>query len=145
MVSNPTPPPAFHLRPHLTNTKKRTLIHPASVLALGLTPPYLAMCNATTTLFARCFGAQAMTCGLVLGTAENLGERGFRAFALAMVPYLVAFNFWFSAWGPRKGMVTSLIWLDFVGNVGFLGGSWYCAKLLGEERREREANEKKGK
>lgn len=79
-----------------------------------------------------------MTCGLVLGTAEDLGERGFRAFALAMVPYVVAFNFWFSAWGPRRGMVTSLIWLDFVGNVGFLGGSWYCAKLLGEVRREGE-------
>ena len=111
----------------------RCLLHPSSVLQLGLTPPYLAMCNATTTLFTRCFGAQAMTCGLVLGTA-TMTPFSFTAFGVAMVPYIV-WNYWYGI-GPARGVVTSMMWLDFAGNVVFGAGSLYCAKLLQEQEEE---------
>lgn len=114
----------------------RCLLHPYSVIALGFTPKYVVMSNATTYLFARCFGAQAMTCGLVLGTSE-MTAFSFTAFGLAMIPY-IGWNFWFGI-GPAKGMVNSLIWLDFAGNVFFMGGSLWCAKVLREvegKRRE---------
>ncbi|KAK3359551.1 hypothetical protein B0T25DRAFT_564541 [Lasiosphaeria hispida] len=110
------------------------LMHPSSVLSLGFTAPYAAMTNATTTLLARCFGAQAMTCGLVLGTS-TMTSFSFTAFGLAMIPYIFGFNYWFGL-GPARGMMTSLIWLDFVGNVFFGLGSLYCAKLLREQEEE---------
>ncbi|KAK4035229.1 hypothetical protein C8A01DRAFT_38321 [Parachaetomium inaequale] len=106
------------------------LLHPYSVIALGFTPKYVAMANVTTHLFTRCFGAQAMTCGLVLGTSE-MTAFSFTAFGLAMIPY-IGWNYWFGV-GPARGMVTSLMWLDFVGNVFFMGGSLWCAKVLREE------------
>ncbi|KAK5652147.1 hypothetical protein OQA88_10789 [Cercophora sp. LCS_1] len=111
------------------------LLHPSSVLALGFTPPYYAICNVTTSLFTRCFGAQAMTCGLVLGTS-TMTSFSFTAFGLAMIPY-IGWNYWFGI-GPGKGMVTSLMWMDFIGNVFFGAGSLYCAKLLKEAEEEEE-------
>lgn len=79
----------------------------------------------------RCFGAQAMTVGLLLGTAP-MNEYSFTAFGIAMVPYL-AFNAWFGI-GPGRGVFTPVLALDFVGNVFFGLGSIYCAKLLREQR-----------
>lgn len=111
-------------------------MHPSSVFALGLTPPYLAISNVTTSLFARCFGAQAMTCGLVLGTS-NMTSFSFTAFGLAMIPY-IGWNYWCGI-GPGKGMVTSMMWMDFIGNVFFGAGSLYCAKLLKEVEEEEQA------
>lgn len=112
----------------------RCLIHPYSVIALGFTPKYVAMSNATTYLFTRCFGAQAMTCGLLLGTS-NMTAFSFTAFGLAMIPY-IGWNFWFSGIGPSRGMINSLMWLDFIGNVFFMSGSLWCGKVLREEARK---------
>jgi hypothetical protein len=56
-------------------------------------------------------------------------RRSFQAFGLAMIPYL-GFNAWFGL-GPGKGVFTPWLWLDFVGNVTFGLGSFYCASLLG--------------
>ncbi|KAH6850523.1 hypothetical protein B0I37DRAFT_352994 [Chaetomium sp. MPI-CAGE-AT-0009] len=106
------------------------LFHPRSVIALGFTPKYVGMSNATTDLFARCFGAQAMTCGLLLGTSE-MSAFSFTAFGLAMIPYIIGWNFWFGV-GPGKGMVNKLMWLDFIGNVFFMGGAFWCARVLRE-------------
>ncbi len=102
------------------------------------------MSNETTHLFVRCFGAQAMTCGLLLGTSD-MTAFSFAAFGLAMIPY-IGWNFWFSGIGPGKGMINSMMWLDFVGNVFFLGGSLWCAKVLREEKGRGSAaeNEREG-
>ncbi|KAK4141236.1 uncharacterized protein C8A04DRAFT_31213 [Dichotomopilus funicola] len=118
------------------------LLHPASVIALGFTPPYVALAanNPTTDLFARCFGAQAMTCGLVLGTSQ-MTAFSFTAFGLAMVPYL-AWNFWFSGVGPKAGMVSGLMVVDFFGNLGFLGGSLWCARVLREVEEDEDGKRK---
>ncbi|KAM7196665.1 hypothetical protein V8F33_006005 [Rhypophila sp. PSN 637] len=105
------------------------LLHPSSVLALGFSTPYAPLVNVTTSIFCRCFGAQAMTCGLVLGTS-TMTSRSFYIFGAAMVPYILGFNFWFGTFGPGKGFFTNLIWLDFVGNIFFLGGSLVAGYLL---------------
>jgi hypothetical protein len=78
----------------------------------------------------RCFGAQAATAGLLLGVSP-MDERAFSAFGLAMVPYLF-FNFWCLI-GPGRGMFTSLLWMDFIGNMTFALGSWHCARLLRQQ------------
>lgn len=81
----------------------------------------------------RCFGAQAMTAGLLLGTS-TMTATSFKAFGLAMLPYL-GFNAWFSGWGPGSGVFTGWLWMDFIGNLVFFGGSMGAAALLGEERK----------
>jgi hypothetical protein len=48
--------------------RPRCLLHPSSVIVLGPAPQY-ALTNRTTSLLMRCFGAQAMTAGLLLGTS----------------------------------------------------------------------------
>ncbi|KAK1763717.1 hypothetical protein QBC33DRAFT_549014 [Phialemonium atrogriseum] len=105
------------------------LFHPSSVISLALTPTYAAF-DPTTSLFCRCFGAQAMTCGLLLGTSD-MTVNSFVAFGLAMIPY-IGFNAWFGI-GPGKGVFTRWLWMDFIGNMVFGLGSMYCAKLLVEE------------
>lgn len=75
-----------------------------------------------------------MTCGLVLGTS-TMTSFSFRAFGLAMLPY-IGWNYWFGGIGPGRGMVTSLMWMDFLGNVFFCAGSFYCAGLLQEQEEE---------
>jgi hypothetical protein len=97
------------------------------------------MSNATTHLFAQCFGAQAMTCGLVLGTSD-MTPFSFTAFGLAMIPYLW-WNFWFG-FGPAKGIITKWMWLDFAGNVFFMGGSLWCAGVLREAAGEKSEGKK---
>lgn len=87
----------------------------------------------------RCFGAQAMTSGLLLGVSP-MDERSFTAFGVAMLPYLM-FNAWFLA-GPGRGVFTNWLFMDLVGNVVFAVGSGYCVKLLREARLEGEG--KKG-
>jgi len=114
------------------------VFHPSSVLSLGFTAPYLALCNVTTSMFVRCWGAQAMTCGLVVGTS-TMTPFSFNAFAAAMLPY-IGWNL-YMGFGPGKGMLTNFLWLDFAGNVFFTLGSLYCAKLLREQ--EEEDKEKK--
>jgi hypothetical protein len=81
-------------------------------------------------LLMRCFGAQALTTGLLLSTSE-MSAKSFTSFGLAMIPYL-GFNAWFLV-GPGRGMFTGFLWLDFVGNVVFLGGSIFAAKLLTDD------------
>lgn len=110
----------------------RCLLFPSTVIGLSLVPKY-ATTEYTPTLLMRCFGAQATTCGVLLGTA-NMTPKSFVAFGLAMIPYL-GFNYWFGV-GPGKGVFTSLLWLDFVGNVTFCAGSFYCAWLLGRDEEE---------
>ncbi|KAJ6027395.1 uncharacterized protein N7446_004009 [Penicillium canescens] len=78
------------------------LLFPSSVITLCLTPRYISF-DHTTLLLMRCFGAQATTCGMLLGTA-TMTRRSFQAFGLAMIPYL-AFNAWFGL-GPGKGQDT---------------------------------------
>lgn len=78
----------------------------------------------------RCFGAQAMTTGLLLGISD-MTVRSFTAFGLAMIPYL-GFNAWFGI-GPGRGMFTKLLWMDFAGNVVFLSGSLVAAIMLRNE------------
>lgn len=83
----------------------------------------------------RCFGAQALTAALLLATSE-MTVRKFTAFGLAMVPYL-GFNAWFGI-GPGRGVFTRWLWMDFLGNVGFLVGSVWAVRLLEEgEGREK--------
>lgn len=106
------------------------LLHPSSVIQLSLTPTY-AIVNRTTELLMRCFGAQAMTAGLLLGMSP-MDERSFSAFGLAMIPF-VAFNAYFLA-GPGRGVFTKWLFMDFVGNVSFGVGSAWCVKLLREKR-----------
>ncbi|KAK4151829.1 hypothetical protein C8A00DRAFT_35498 [Chaetomidium leptoderma] len=105
-------------------------LHPTSVIAFTLTRKYVNMSNATTHLFARCFGAQAMICGLLLGTSE-MTTLSFTVFGLA-VPYLGAY-FWFRGIGPPSGMVNETMWVDFIGNLLVMGGSFSCAKLLKDD------------
>lgn len=81
----------------------------------------------------RCFGAQALTTGLLLGTSD-MTIRSFTAFGLAMIPYL-GFNAWFTV-GPGRGVFTKWLWMDFIGNVFFLTGSLYAAKLLKDDEEE---------
>jgi hypothetical protein len=119
-------------------TLSRCLFHPYSVVALGFTPKYVAMANETTHLFVRCWGAQAMTCGLVLGTSQ-MTAFSFKVFGLAMIPYIVGFNFWFSDIGPAKGMINSWMWVDFIGNMFFMLGSLWCSKVLKEEEERKKA------
>ena len=87
----------------------------------------------------RCFGAQAMTTGLLLGVSP-MNEGSFTFFGLAMIPYLM-FNAWFLI-GPGRGVFTKLLLMDFVGNVVFGAGSAYCVKLLREQREEEESKKK---
>lgn len=96
---------------------------------MSIVPEY-AVVNRLSSLAMQCFGAQAMTCGLVLGTS-TMTSKSFSVFAGAMVPY-IGFNFWFGV-GPGKGLFTKWLWLDFVGNVFFLVGSLYCSTLLKEQ------------
>ncbi|KAK4096407.1 hypothetical protein N658DRAFT_562441 [Parathielavia hyrcaniae] len=94
-----------------------------------------AMANETTYLFVRCFGAQAMTCGVVLGMSQ-MTALSFKVFGLAMIPYIAGFNFWFSGIGPATGVINNWMWLDFIGNTFFMLGSFWCAKVLEEEERQ---------
>ena len=105
------------------------LLDPATIIKLSLTPSY-AIVNRTTQLMMRCFAAQAMTSGLLLGISP-MDRRSFISFGLAMVPYLL-FNGYFLL-GPGRGVFTNWLIADFVGNVFFGLGSAYCAKLLGEQ------------
>lgn len=104
-------------------------LDPATVIKLSLTPTY-AIVNRTTKLMMRCFAAQAMTSGLLLGMSP-MDERSFTSFGLAMIPYLM-FNGWFLL-GSGRGVFTNWLLADFVGNVFFALGSAYCAKVLREE------------
>jgi ABC-type multidrug transport system permease subunit len=105
------------------------------VIALGFTPQY-AILNRTTSILMRCFGAQAMTAGLLL-SASTMTVHSFTAFGLAMIPYL-GFNAWFGI-GPGRGVFTKWLWMDFIGNMVFLSGSLVAAKLLrdGEEEQKK--------
>ena len=76
-----------------------------------------------------------MTSGLLLGVS-NLTARGFALFGLSMIPYL-GFNAWFLV-GPGKGVFTEWLWLDLVGNVVFLSGSLFVAKIMREEERAKD-------
>jgi hypothetical protein len=82
----------------------------------------------------RCFGAQAMTSGLLLGVSD-MTAGSFTAFGFAMMPYL-GFNAWFGI-GPGRGVFTKWLWMDFIGNIVFLGGSLFAAKSLKDENDER--------
>lgn len=62
-------------------------------------------------------GATAQVC---LFHPASVISLGFTAFGLAMIPY-IGWNYWFSGIGPARGMVNSLMWLDFRGNVFFHG------------------------
>jgi hypothetical protein len=75
----------------------------------------------------QCFGAQAATCGLLLAVS-NMTATSFTTFGLAMIPYL-GFNAYFIV-GPGKGFFTNWLLLDLIGNLTFLSGSLYAAKLL---------------
>ena len=68
-----------------------------------------------------------MTSGLLLAVSD-MTVTSFTAFGLAMVPYL-GFNAWFIV-GPGKGLFTNWLWMDLIGNVTFLSGSFLAAKLL---------------
>jgi hypothetical protein len=131
--------PSVHSSIRQLTIAPRCLFHPQSVISLGFTPAFAALANATTRLCMRCFGAQAMTCALVLGTAD-MTVTSFTAFGLAMVPYLVAWNLWFGI-GPGKGMINKWMWLDCIGNLFFMGGSLWCARLLKEEEKDRKKAE----
>ena len=79
----------------------------------------------------RCFGAQAMTAGLLLGTAP-MDERSFASFGLAMIPFL-GFNAYFIV-GPGREVFTKWLLMDLVGNLFFGLGSAFCAKVLREQK-----------
>ena len=75
-----------------------------------------------------------MTCGLLIYTSD-MTERSFTAFGIAMIPYL-GFNAWFGV-GPGRGVFTKWLWMDFIGNLVFFGGSLGAAKLLRDDGRKR--------
>jgi hypothetical protein len=104
------------------------------VIATSLAPQY-ALTNSTTSLLMRCFGAQAMTAGFLLRTS-NVTTTSFTAFGVSMIPYL-GFNAWFII-GPGRDFFTNWLWMDFVGNMVFLSGSLFAAKLLKDDEEEQE-------
>jgi hypothetical protein len=116
---------------------KRCLLHPTSAIRLSLAPEYITL-DRTPLLIMRCFGAQAVTCSLLLGVVD-MTRKSFLAFGAAMVPYL-GFNAWFGV-GPWRGVFTPWLWLDFVGNAGFFFGSLWCARLVGEGKDDGESEE----
>ncbi|KAF4549831.1 Hypothetical protein D9617_20g028870 [Elsinoe fawcettii] len=112
------------------------LIFPTTVLSLTLTTSFTTT-HPATTLLMRCFGAQAATAGLLLGTS-TMTARSFAIFAGAMVPYIVGFNAW-AILGGGRDMFTTWIWMDFIRNSFFLGGSLWAAKMSEEEGRAKRA------
>ena len=62
--------------------------------------------------------------------------KSFTLFGLAMIPYIAVFNFWYGGFGPGAGMFTGFMWLDFLGNLGFMGGSFWAGWLLSGEGEE---------
>jgi hypothetical protein len=57
---------------------------------------------------------------------------------VSMIPYL-GFNAWFII-GPGRGFFTNWLWMDVVGNMVFLSGSLFAAKLLkGDEEEHKKA------
>ncbi|KAH7355406.1 hypothetical protein BKA65DRAFT_498348 [Rhexocercosporidium sp. MPI-PUGE-AT-0058] len=98
-------------------------------LRLSLAPAFFNQAY-TTQLLMQCFGAQAMTVGLLLGVSD-MTVKSFTCFGLAMVPYL-GFNVWFLG-GPGRGVFSRWLWADFVGNIVFFGGSLVAAKLLRDD------------
>ncbi|KAF2224450.1 hypothetical protein BDZ85DRAFT_260985 [Elsinoe ampelina] len=104
------------------------LLFPSTVLSLSLRPAFRTT-HPTVILLMRCFGAQAATAGLLLGTAQ-MTSFSFKAFSLAMVPYIAGFNAWAVLGGGRE-MFTPWIWMDVIGNLFFMGGSWWAGEVLG--------------
>lgn len=60
----------------------------------------------------------------------------FTAFGVSMISYL-GFNAWFII-GPGRDFFTNWLWMDFVGNMVFLSGSLFAAKLLKDDEEEQE-------
>jgi hypothetical protein len=91
------------------------LLAPHMVETLSLRPEYQHL-SATTALLMGCFGAQAVLCGSLM-LLSRFTATTFLVFGLlASVPFFI-FNAWF-VWVSE--MFTSLMLLDFVGNVSFL-------------------------
>lgn len=127
-ISTSSNPPQFYT---YTNALPRCLLHPSSVLTLCFKPspsPLYQIITPTTLLLTRCFGAQATTSGLLL-SSTTMSRRSFAIFGASMLPYLV-FNAWYG-FGFGGDVFTKWLWLDFVGNCVFLGGSGIACYLLG--------------
>lgn len=91
------------------------MLDPQTVEAMALREEYLHL-SATSALFLQCFGAQAVLVG-ALTLLSRFTAQTFLVFGLlASVPFFI-FNYWFVF---VTEMFTSLMLLDFVGNLSFL-------------------------
>jgi len=48
-------------------------------------------------------------------------------------------------WGCRKGIFTNWLWMDFIGNTIFAGGSAWCVYLLSQGEREQKTGGERSK
>ena len=108
------------------------LFFPGMVERLGFLPEYRHD-SPTSHLLMSCFGAQAILCGTVIALSE-FKARTFLVFGLVgSVPFFI-FNWYFLYVEP---MFTSMMWIDFVGNLAILTlclTGWY--KLRKQEAEE---------
>ena len=104
------------------------LVDPLTVETLALRPEFQHL-SPTSALLMKCFGAQAVLVGS-LALLSRFTARTFLVFGLlASLPFFV-FNAWFVWINP---MFTSLMLLDFAGNLSFFLIGWYGWHLMRHE------------
>eukprot|EP01108_Squamamoeba_japonica_P007402 TRINITY_DN6215_c0_g1_i1.p1 TRINITY_DN6215_c0_g1~~TRINITY_DN6215_c0_g1_i1.p1 ORF type:complete len:164 (-),score=11.49 TRINITY_DN6215_c0_g1_i1:13-504(-) len=92
------------------------LLHPKSVLNVGVRPQYLPPAGPlfqSSELLMRCFGAQAVLNAVFLTSVVET-KRTYAAYGTALLPFF-AFNY------MGLDILTELMALDFVGNLTMLG------------------------
>jgi len=94
------------------------LVHPASVIELGLQPRYRE--GAGMNFAVGCFGAQALIAGLFAATAR-FTRATFGGYGLMLIGFLI-FDYWF--WAVEPVLSTLGAALDGVGNLIMLALSW---------------------
>ncbi|KAI9144115.1 hypothetical protein BKA69DRAFT_1058363 [Paraphysoderma sedebokerense] len=108
------------------------LLAPRQVLTLSfLSPPLLPV----PVLLTQCFGAQAMLCGLLLGTA-NMTSKSFKYFGLATLPFF-GFNYYYVF---VNQLCTKLMALDLLSNCLIVGCCWWGYNV--EKEKESEGKKK---
>src|SRR5918993_5150659 len=94
------------------------LLHPASVIALCLKPPYGA--GAGMPFAVGCFGAQALIAGLFAATAR-FTRATFAGYGLMLVGFLL-FDYWF--WAVEPVLTDLGAALDGIGNLVMMLMCW---------------------
>ena len=103
------------------------LLHPSSVIALCLRPPYSE--GAGMAFAVGCFGAQALIAGLFAATAR-FTRATFAGYGLMLIGFLI-FDYWF--WAVEPVLTTLGAALDGIGNLIMIAMCWLGWR--GAERR----------